>query len=108
MIGTAGLSWWDLRCLIKYSRDDSALSRLKNENWRWDTHAQLLALQADHLAVANWQRARGKASERPKQIPRPGVESNKVIKHKTKRAYTTAEIDARLKLNFNRQAIGGD
>jgi hypothetical protein len=107
MLGTAGLSWWDLKCLIRHTRHDSALSRLKNEDWRWDLPAQLLAAQVDETARLRWKAFNGRKSDYPKPIPRPGVESNKVIRHKPKRTYTTKEIDARLGLNFNRQAIGG-
>jgi hypothetical protein len=107
MLGTAGLSWWDLKCLIKWARQDSALSRLQNEDWRWDLNAQLLASVTDELARVRWKALGQKKSDWPKPVPRPGVESNKVIRHRTKRTYTTAEIDARLGLNFNRQAIGG-
>lgn len=39
----------------------------------WGLPEQLLALVADLLAVANWQRGQGKKADAPKPIPRPGV-----------------------------------
>lgn len=42
----------------------------------WQIQEHLLALTADVLALANWQRGGGKGT-RPKPIPRPGVEAQK-------------------------------
>lgn len=43
----------------------------------WGAQEQLLATIADALHAANWQRAQGKERDRPKPIPRPGVEQVK-------------------------------
>jgi hypothetical protein len=40
----------------------------------WGPQEQLLATIADALHAANWQRAQGTLRDRPKPIPRPGVE----------------------------------
>lgn len=47
------------------------------ETLAWDITNQLLAAIADLQAIANWQRSGGKRSERPKPIPRPGIEKPK-------------------------------
>lgn len=56
--------------------EGSALQRavLSNDS-DWTTTNQLLALIADHLAIANWFQTKDgeKGKNRPKQIPRPGV-----------------------------------
>lgn len=39
----------------------------------WSTDTHLLALLADILQLANWQR--GATGQRPKPIPRPGVKA---------------------------------
>jgi hypothetical protein len=38
----------------------------------WSTTEHLLALIADQLAAANWQRAGDKTKPRPQPLPRPG------------------------------------
>lgn len=45
----------------------------------WGTQEQLLATIADALHSANWQRGEGKEKDRPKPIPRPGVEAPKQL-----------------------------
>lgn len=42
--------------------------------YSWGLTEQLLAAAVDALHVANWQRSGGKKKDRPKQIPRPGLE----------------------------------
>ena len=56
--------------------EGSALHRaLLGDDSDWNTTNQLLAMVADHLAVANWFQTKDgqKGKNRPKQIPRPGV-----------------------------------
>ena len=56
--------------------EGSALYRaLLGDDSDWNTTNQLLAMAADHLAVANWFQTKDgqKGKNRPKQIPRPGV-----------------------------------
>ena len=56
--------------------EGSALNRsLLGGDSDWNTTNQLLAMVADHLAVANWFQTKDgqKGKNRPKQIPRPGV-----------------------------------
>ena len=56
--------------------EGSALYRaLLGDDSDWNTTNQLLAMVADHLAVANWFQTKDgqKGKNRPKQIPRPGV-----------------------------------
>lgn len=56
--------------------EGSALQRaVLGDDSDWTTANQLLAMIADHLAVANWFQTKDgeKGKNRPKQIPRPGV-----------------------------------
>ena len=56
--------------------EGSALRRaLLGDDSDWTTTNQLLALVADHSAIANWFQTKDgqKGKNRPKQIPRPGV-----------------------------------
>ena len=56
--------------------EGSALHRaVLGDDSDWNTTNQLLAMVADHLAVANWFQTKDgqKGKNRPKQIPRPGV-----------------------------------
>lgn len=71
-LGTSGLSWYDLKVLAAdfLKRHDSALSRELNGVY-WSTEGQLLAVVADALHVANWQRGGKRSAPRPKPIKRP-------------------------------------
>ena len=53
---------------------DSAVARACDPDWQWGLPEQLMALVADLLAIANWQRGAGKRSDFPRPISRPGVE----------------------------------
>jgi hypothetical protein len=93
-LGTHKLTWRDLFVIVKQSPKDSALIRaIAGEQYEWFTTNQLLALVADALHVANWQRAEGKRSEYPKPIPRPGVE---VPRHHGREAVSMEEMRGRL------------
>lgn len=71
-LGTEALSWYDLMTFIKYLQTDhtSALSR-ELHGPTWSVDAQINALIADALAIANWQRAGRKTAPKPKPLPRP-------------------------------------
>lgn len=58
-------------------RDSALVREIHGEALVWDITNQLLAAVADQLAIANWQRAGGKKADRPKPIPRPGIEKPK-------------------------------
>jgi hypothetical protein len=47
------------------------------EDVEWDLRNQLIAAAVDALRTGNWQRGQGKERDRPKPIPRPGVEQDK-------------------------------
>lgn len=69
------LSWRDLYVVVRQAGPGSALVRgLRGEEHPWGLPEQLLAVVADELRVANWQRSGGKRKDAPKPIPRPGVE----------------------------------
>jgi hypothetical protein len=70
-----------LRVLIQHLPADSALVRtLRGESAEWGLTEHLLAAAVDELAVGNWLFAsahtteNGDPPERPRQIPRPGVQ----------------------------------
>lgn len=72
--GTGALTWGDLRDVIKYGREDTALALEQNgAAVLWSITDHLLATAVDALHNANWQRGGGKGLK-PKPIPRPGVE----------------------------------
>lgn len=67
-------SWADLLVICKQAPQTSALYRAVDPDWRWGLREQLLAAAVDALNGANWQRGQGREQDRPKPIPRPGVE----------------------------------
>lgn len=75
-LGTPSFSWWDLKCILRWLPEQSAVSRLKNPDHKWDLHAHLQAITIDILAGANWQRSGDKNAARPNPFPRPGVGDN--------------------------------
>lgn len=77
-IGTDRLSWFEAHSLVFYLGDDSALhGALDPEASGWTLQSMLIALIADALEVANWQRGGGKKADYPQRIPRPGVKPDK-------------------------------
>ncbi|RTE50388.1 DUF5361 domain-containing protein [Actinobaculum sp. 352] len=63
--------------IVRQSPQDSALHRaMHGEDALWDMDAQLLAHIADHVAWLVWAKTADgqKGRNRPKPIPRPGVE----------------------------------
>lgn len=82
--------WGDLLAIVRQSARTSALGRsVDPEGHEWDVNSYLLAITADALRAANWQR--GKRGPRPKPIPRPGDKS-KARKFGTK-PMTIAQMD---------------
>lgn len=71
-LGTEAFSWYDLLAMVTHLQADSnsALSEELNGP-SWSVESQLLAVAADSLAVANWQRAGRRSAPKPKRIPRP-------------------------------------
>lgn len=73
-VGTEALTWGDLRDVIKYGRQDTALAlEQQGAAVLWTITDHLIAVAVDALHNANWQRGGGKG-HKPKPIPRPGVE----------------------------------
>ena len=69
-LGTGRTTWTDVRTVVRHAGPDSAIVRaLRGHPWS-DTEC-LLALMADSLAEANWQRQGKKGAARPKPVPRP-------------------------------------
>jgi hypothetical protein len=72
-LGTEALSWGDLHDYVRYGNADTALALARHGTavlWKITDH--LLAVVADALHNANWQRGGGKGT-RPKPIQRPGA-----------------------------------
>lgn len=83
-LGTDVLSWRDLFIIVRQQPERSALARVMDpEGSAWGLSEQLLAAIADASHVRVWQAGAGKKSDRPKPIPRPGVESGskQIYKH---------------------------
>lgn len=74
------MSWRDLWVVVRNSGPDSALVRaIHPELSAWANGAvlaDLVALVADLLAVANWQRQGKKSAPKPKRIKRPGAKTD--------------------------------
>lgn len=79
-LGTDALWWRDLSVIVDHSGIGSALQRKVSPEWAsWATgevSAHLLAVIADGITAGNWMQSRDgqKNRNRPKPIPRPGVE----------------------------------
>ena len=82
-LGSDLLSWRDLYVIVRQQPSDAALARAMDpEGSAWGLSEQLLAAIADASHVRVWQAGSGKKSDRPKPIPRPGVESGSKQIHK--------------------------
>lgn len=71
------LSWADLRDIVKYQPATSALYReMHPDAAPWGLSEHLLAVVADGIIAGNWMQSKDgqKNRNRPKPIPRPGVE----------------------------------
>lgn len=72
--GTGRLEWRDLYVIITQADEGSPIRRAVDpEGSVWGLSEHLLAVIADALHAANWQRA-GAEDDPPRPIPRPGVE----------------------------------
>lgn len=71
-LGSTALTWYDLLAFAKLVQAEPSSALAKELHGpAWSIEAQLTAIVADHLAVANWQRAGRKSAPKPKRIPRP-------------------------------------
>lgn len=78
-VGTDALTWRELYAVVKHAPFDSALYRVQQgDDAPWGLKEMLLAQIADEIAVSNWIASRGKKSDYPKPIPRPGVGPTKI------------------------------
>lgn len=95
--------------LVEQLPPDSAFHRaVAGPDRVWTLANQLRAAQVDLLAGANWQRSGGKKKDRPRPIPRPGIEPDEVVhvgNSETKR--TPAEIEALFAEIAEREAAAG-
>lgn len=76
-ITSVALSWRDLLVVVRQAPPGSAIARaIEPEQSEWGISEQLLALVADYLAWIQWSKTTDgeKGRNRPKPIPRPGVE----------------------------------
>lgn len=77
-LGTDALTWRDLWVIVKHLPRSSALVRvIEGDDHPWGLAEQLLAATVDALHAANWQRGEGKKRDKPKPIPRPGINAPK-------------------------------
>ena len=76
-LGTDLLTWRDLLVVVRQAAPGSAIARaVEPEQAAWGLSEQLLALVADYLAWMQWAQSTDgeKGRNRPRPIPRPGVE----------------------------------
>lgn len=96
-LGGRRLSWRRLGVLLRYLPDDSATARAQHGTQGWTVDTYLLAMIADHLAAANWQRAGKKNAPKPERLPRPGVEDQrKQTRRFGTKSFTVDEMRRRL------------
>ena len=71
-LGTEAFNWYDLSAIVKQVQQEphAALARELHGDV-WTVESQLLAVIADTLGIANWQRAGRKTAPKPKPLPRP-------------------------------------
>lgn len=79
-LGSEGFNWRDLLVIVRHSPESSALFRAIHgaESSAWDLKAHLLANMADTLNLLWWAKTEDatRKKNRPKPIPRPGVEDD--------------------------------
>jgi hypothetical protein len=87
-------TWHDLAVIVRGLPQDSALTKsMLGRDYEWTTTNLLLAAAVDELRIANWQRSKDATrNNRPKPIPRPGVEPEK----KTRKAVSVEEMREKL------------
>lgn len=91
---TGLLTLRDLILIVTLAPRESPLVRALNPENSWDLHAHLLAVIFDSLNAANWQRAGGKQSSKPKPLARPG-QSDAAARRTEGRADLTTQEYAR-------------
>lgn len=69
-LGAGRLTWNDLRAVVAAAAPRSEIGRAIGEGWEVTDY--LLAVVADYLAVANWQRSGKRGLPKPRPLPRPG------------------------------------
>lgn len=82
-LASEALSWRDLLVIVRQAPQSSAVARaVEPEQSTWGLSEQLLALVADYLAWLQWAQTEdgSKNRNRPKPIPRPGVESDDEVR----------------------------
>lgn len=101
-IGTPALSWRRAGVLIRQLPREARLTQELHPAQRWSQTDYLLALVADLLNLANWQRAsagRRSALPRPKPLRRPGESQGRTFGN---RKFTPAQLRRRLKMDSRR------
>ena len=78
-LGTDDLTWEDLWYFALYAPNTSQISlEVNGEQSQWTLTDHLLAVVADILNDANWQRG-GAKGIRPERIKRPGTETGQTL-----------------------------
>lgn len=79
-LGTPALPWIDLLVIVRRLPPSSALGREVTAQEQeepgdelWDLHAHLLATALDVLNVISWRLSRGRRSDYPEPVRRPGA-----------------------------------
>lgn len=73
-------SWRDLVVIVRNLGADSAYFRVTHpDSWQWDQQAMLSASMVDLMNILVWFKTEDgqKGRNRPKMVPRPGVEPDK-------------------------------
>jgi hypothetical protein len=85
-LGSEQLTWADLQMLVRQASPTSAIYRSMNPtSWMWTHTDFILALVYDKLAEHNWMISvdGSKRINRPKPLPRPGLEEDPDVKQLT-------------------------
>ena len=91
------LTWGDMAVIIRQAPQDSAIARsVEPEASTWGLSEQLLALIGDYLAWQVWAQSKDgeKGRNRPKPIPRPGVEPDEDVRTFGSDPVALDELDA--------------
>lgn len=77
-VGSPGWEWPDLIAVVEATSPESALyGVLHPDSAEWTLTNHLLAVCADALRLLVWAKGKAKLADRPRPIPRPGVEDKK-------------------------------
>lgn len=91
------LTYGDMAVIVRQSSQDSAIARsVDPEQSAWTLSDQLLALVGDYLAWIAWSKTADgeKGRNRPKPIPRPGVEPDEDVRTFGSDPVALDELDA--------------